>query len=272
MSKLDQLVEAARDGVSRRRAQVSGDELRARLGTRTGSRPFKEALVRPGLSVIAEFKRGSPSAGAINPGADVAETVAAYERGGAAAISVITDEPHFHGSLADLEQARPATGLPILRKDFIVDPYQLWEAALAGADAALLIVAAVADEDLQLLWEEAAALDLDCLVEVHDEDDLDRALTLLDPDVIGINNRDLNTLEVDVGTTAELLTDVPAGKTVVAESGYGNRAQIEELDRIGVDAVLIGETLMRSGDPAAKVRELTLDEDATREHLFSEER
>jgi indole-3-glycerol phosphate synthase len=272
MSKLDQLVEAAREGVEGRRRQVSAEDLRARLGTRSGSRPFKEALIRPGLSVIAEFKRGSPSAGSIAAGADVAEIVAAYERGGAAAISVLTDEPNFHGSLADLERARAATVLPILRKDFIVDPYQLWEAAIAGADAALLIVAALADEDLRLLWEEAGALDLDCLVEVHDEEDLDRALELLDPDVIGINNRDLRDLKVDTDTTEELITDVPAGITVIAESGYSTPEQLQELDRIGVDAVLIGEALMRSGDPEARVREMTLDEDATREHLFSDER
>ncbi len=227
--------------------------------------------MRPGLSVIAEFKRGSPSAGSIHPDADVASVVGAYERGGAAAISVLTDEQHFGGSLADLEQARAASGLPILRKDFIVDPYQLWEAVLAGADAVLLIVAALADDDLALLWDEAGQLDLDCLVEVHDADDLDRALEL-DADVIGINNRDLRDLSVDVETTDELLTDVPAGKTVVAESGYQERSQIEELDRIGVDAVLIGEALMRSPDPEAMVRSLTLDEDRTREHLFHDER
>ena len=271
MSMLDQLVDAARDGVRRRSSQISGEELRNQLGTRTGSRPFKEALIRPGLSVIAEFKRGSPSAGAIDPDADVAAVVSAYERGGAAAISVLTDEQHFHGSLADLEEARAATALPILRKDFIVDPYQLWEAVIAGADAVLLIVAALADEDLRVLFEEASALDLDCLIEVHDEDDLERALAL-DPDVIGINNRNLDNLEVDVATTAELITDVPAGMTVVAESGYSDRGQIEELDRIGVDAVLIGETLMRCADPESMVRELTFDEDATREHLFSDER
>ena len=271
MSTLDQLVDAARDGVRRRSAQVSGDELRAQLGTRSGSRPFKEALVRPGLAVIAEFKRGSPSAGAIRPDADVESVVAAYERGGAAAVSVLTDEPHFHGSLADLEAAREATSLPILRKDFIVEPYQLWEAAIAGADAVLLIVAALADEDLQVLFEEASALDLDCVVEVHDDEDLERALGI-DPDVIGINNRDLKNLEVDTATAEDLLTDIPAGVTVVAESGYTSSEQIEELDRIGVDAVLIGESLMRSTDPEAMVRALTLDEDATREHLFSDER
>jgi len=227
--------------------------------------------VRQGLSVIAEFKRGSPSAGSIYPDADVATVVSAYERGGAAAISVLTDEEHFGGSLADLEQARAASRLPILRKDFIVDPYQLWESVIAGADAVLLIVAALADEDLRLLWEEAGALDLDCLVEVHDDEDLERALEL-DADVIGINNRNLHDLRVDIATTEDLLTDVPAGKTVVAESGYQEREQIEELDRIGVDAVLIGETLMRSQDPEATVRLLTLDEDMTREHLLHDER
>ena len=227
--------------------------------------------MRPGLSVIAEFKRGSPSAGPINADADVATVVGAYERGGAAAISVLTDEPNFHGSLADLEAARAATTLPIIRKDFIVDPYQLWEATLAGADAVLLIVAALADEDLRLLWDEAAALDLDCLVEVHDEQDLERALEL-EPDVIGINNRNLADLVVDTSTTPELITDVPAGKTVVAESGYSEPAQIDELDRIGVDAVLVGESLMRSDDPESMVRSLMQDEDMTREHLLTDER
>ena len=221
--------------------------------------------------MIAEFKRGSPSAGAINADADVAAVVGAYERGGAAAISVLTDEPNFHGSLADLEAARAATTLPIIRKDFIVDPYQLWEATLTGADAVLLIVAALADEDLRLLWDEAAAIDLDCLVEVHDEQDLERALEL-DPDVIGINNRNLADLVVDTSTTPELITDVPAGKTVVAESGYSEPAQIDELDRIGVDAVLVGESLMRSDDPESKVRSLMQDEDMTREHLLTDER
>ena len=271
MSRLDQLVDAARDGVRRRSAAEPGDRLRARLGERSGHRPFKEALIRPGLSVIAEFKRGSPSAGLIDPDADVAAVVGAYERGGAAALSVLTDEPNFHGSLADLEAARAASGLPILRKDFIIDPYQLWEASLAGADAVLLIVAALADEDLRMLWDEAAALDLDCVVEVHDEPDLERALRL-DPDVIGINNRNLADLSVDTETTPELITDVPAGKTVVAESGYNDPAQVEELERIGVDAILVGESLMRSGDPEEAVRSLVSEEEKTREHLFSDER
>jgi indole-3-glycerol phosphate synthase len=269
MSRLDQLLATTRDDVARRRAQVPGDELRARLGTRGGSRPFKEALVRPGLSLIAEFKRGSPSAGEIRPDATVSSMVTAYEEGGAAALSVLTEPHKFLGSLDDLQEARRASSLPILRKDFIVDPYQLWESALAGADAILLIVAALADEDLRLLYEETAALDLDCVVEVHDVEDLERALEL-GAEVIGINNRNLHSFEVDIETTHELCSDVPAGKTVVSESGYGTREQLDELDRIGVDAVLIGEALMRAPDPEALIRELTWNEELTREHLLDD--
>jgi indole-3-glycerol phosphate synthase len=266
MSKLEELIEAARAGVERRSRQVPLATLRERIGTLSGSRPFSEALVRPGLSLIAEFKRSSPSAGEISPGATVAEVCAAYERGGAAALSVLTEETRFDGSLDDLRAARAASSLPILRKDFMVDTYQLYEAAVNGADAVLLIVAALADERLFRLYEEARMLDLDCLVEVHDEPDLERALQL-DADVLGINNRNLKDLTVDLETTPELIVDVPAGKTVVSESGYVRHEQIAELERIGVDAVLVGETLMRSGDPEAAVRELTMDEEATREHL-----
>src|SRR5436190_17030802 len=193
MSTLEELFGAARADLERRRGATPIDALRSRLGTRGGARPFSEALVRPGLSLIAEFKRRSPSAGEIRPGAPVDDMVAAYERGGAAAISVLTDGPHFAGSLDDLRAAREASGLPILRKDFVVDPYQLYEAAASGADAVLLIAAALDDESLALLHDEARAVDLDCLVEVHDADDLDRALAI-DADAIGINNRDLRDL------------------------------------------------------------------------------
>jgi indole-3-glycerol phosphate synthase len=267
MSTLDHLVAAAREEVERRSAEVPLDELAAQLAERGDDRPFSEALVRPGLSVIAEFKRRSPSHGEIRPGAEVPEIVSAYERGGAAALSILTEPGSFGGSLDDLRAAREASSLPILRKDFIVDPYQLYEAAVGGADAILLIVAALDDSALRLLHDEARGLDLDCLVEVHDEPDLERALEL-DCDVIGINNRNLRTLNVDLETTPELLTDVPAGKTVVSESGYSTREQFEELERVGVDAVLVGEGLMRADDPEAAVRSLTLDEEATREHLL----
>ncbi len=267
MSKLDELVGAAREDVERRKGMVPVEDLRAAVGTLTGSRPFSEALVRPGLSLIAEFKRRSPSSGEIAPGATVGDVCAAYERGGAAALSVLTDAPHFGGSLDDLRAARAASGLPILRKDFFVDPYQLYEAAANGADAVLLIVAALDDARLALLFEEAALLDLDCLVEVHDERDLERALEL-DAEVLGINNRSLTDLKVELETTNELIVDVPAGITVVSESGYDHWEQLEELERIGCDAVLIGEALMRSGDPEGAVRDLTMDDEATREHYM----
>jgi indole-3-glycerol phosphate synthase len=262
---IEQLIAAARAGVEERRSNLSQGELESRLPGRGDDRPFSEALVRPGLSLIAEFKRRSPSAGEISATANVAEQVGAYERGGAAALSVLTDELHFGGSLEDLRAARAACSLPILRKDFIVDPYQLFEAAVNGADAVLLIVRALEDDDLREMYEQARGLDLDCLVEVHDEDELERALQL-DVDVIGINNRNLEEGTVDVSTTYELMPDVPAGKTVVAESGISTRAELEELDRVGVDAVLIGSALMRAAEPEALTRELTGIDEGTREH------
>jgi indole-3-glycerol phosphate synthase len=262
---IEQLIAAARDGVEDRRAKTPQADLESRLQGRGDDRPFSEALVRPGLSVIAEFKRRSPSAGEISAGAAVAEQVGAYERGGAAALSVLTDEPHFGGSLEDLRAARAACSLPILRKDFIVDPYQLVEAAAGGADAVLLIVRALEGAELREMYEGARGLDLDCLVEVHDGEELERALRL-DADVIGINNRDLDEGTVDVATTYELMPDVPAGKTVVAESGISARAELEELERVGVDAVLIGSALMTAADPEALTRELTGADEGTREH------
>jgi len=262
---IEQLIAGAREGVEARRGEVPQADLESRLSARGEDRPFREALVRPGLSVIAEFKRRSPSAGDIAAGAMVGTQVQAYERGGAAALSVLTDERHFGGSLADLRDAMAACDLPILRKDFIVDPYQLYEAAVNGADAVLLIVRALEDQQLRAMYEEARGLDLDCLVEVHDDEELQRALEL-DADVIGINNRNLDTGTVDIATTYELMPDVPAGKTAVAESGISTRAELEELERVGVDAVLIGEALMGTADPEAKVRELTGYEEGTREH------
>lgn len=264
---IEQLVDGAREGVRRRSAEHPVAELEAQIVAHHEQRPFSEALTRPGLSLIAEFKRRSPSAGEIRPGATVAEMVGGYEQGGAAALSVLTDEPHFGGSYEDLRAARAASDLPIIQKDFIVDRYQLLEAAVNGADAILLIVAALQDDELAMLQETARSLDLDCVVEVHDEAELERALAV-DAEVLGINNRNLDDFSVDVGTTIELLADVPAGKTVVSESGISDRATLEELEERGVDAVLIGEALMRAPDPEAKVRELTADDEKTREHVL----
>ena len=257
MTVLDRIVDATREDIARRRERVPLQELERQAAGGREDRPFSEALTRPGVSVIAEHKRRSPSAGEIRAGASVTEIVEAYERGGAAALSVLTEGPHFGGSLDDLREARAASALPILRKDFIVDPYQVYESAVAGADALLLIVAALHPRDLAELHREARALDLDVMVEVHDEDELDCALEVVDADVIGINNRDLADFTVDVERTYELLSDVPAGKTVVSESGFHDRSQIEDLERVGVDAVLIGETLMRATDVEAACRGLS---------------
>jgi indole-3-glycerol phosphate synthase len=254
VSVLERIVEATREDVAQRRRSVPLGELEGRLEARGEDRPFSEALLRPGISLIAEYKRRSPSAGEIRPGASVTDVVCAYERGGAAALSVLTEGQYFSGSLDDLREARAASKLPILRKDFVVDPYQIYESAVVGADAILLIVAALDDGDLAALHREARDLDLDVLVEVHDEEELARALDVVDADVIGINNRDLTDFSVDVERTFDLLSDVPAGKTVVSESGFHAREQLDELERVGVDAVLVGESLMRADDPEEACR------------------
>jgi indole-3-glycerol phosphate synthase len=261
VNTLERIVDSTRREVEHRRSEIPLATLERQLVARTEDRPFTEALVHPGISLIAEHKRRSPSAGAIREGMTVEEVVGAYERGGAAALSVLTEREHFGGSLEDLRAARAASRLPILRKDFVIDHYQLFESAAAGADAILLIVAALEPRQLARLHAEALALDLDVLVEVHDAQELETALEL-DADVIGINNRDLTDFSVDVQRTFELLSDVPAGKTVVSESGIATLEQLDELERVGVDAVLIGEALMRSDDIEAACRALTrLDED-----------
>ena len=255
MNVLERIVGSTREELERRRSATPLARLEAALDDRPESRPFGEALARPGISLIAEHKRRSPSAGVLRDGASVSDVVQAYERGGAAALSVLTERSHFGGSLEDLQEAIAATELPVLRKDFIVDPYQLYESAAAGADAILLIVAVLDHDGLYELHRQARGLDLDVLVEVHDEHELERALDI-DADILGINNRDLGDFSVDIERTYELLSDVPAGKTVVSESGFSSREQLDDLDRVGIDAVLIGETLMRSPDVEAACRAL----------------
>ena len=256
MSVLERIVEDTRDEVHRRRESMPLSRLEAAIADRPEGRPFSEALLRPGISLIAEHKRRSPSAGVIREGATVEDIVTAYERGGAAALSVLTEPFHFGGSLEDLRAARSISELPVLRKDFVVDPYQLYESAAVGADAILLIVAALEPDALFELLTEARALDLDALVEIHDERELEVALEV-EADVLGINNRDLGDFSVDIERTYDLLADIPAGKTVVSESGFTSREELDELDRVGVDAVLIGETLMRAPDVEEATRRLS---------------
>jgi indole-3-glycerol phosphate synthase len=260
--RLESLVTATRDSLERRKRERPLSELEREADSQPEGRPFSEALVRPGISVIAEHKRRSPSAGTIREGASCQEIVRAFERGGAAAISVLTEEDHFGGSLEDLREARAVTELPILRKDFTIDPYQLYEAKAVGADAVLLVVGSLRPRDLAMLYGLARDLDLDAIVEIHAEDELDTALEV-DADVLGINNRNLEDFSVDIGRTFDLLADVPAGKTVVSESGIERRDQVEDLEGVGVDAVLVGEVLMRARDPEAAVRDLARTEEPT---------
>jgi indole-3-glycerol phosphate synthase len=219
------------------------------------TRDFRAALAAPGLSVIAEHKRSSPSAGVIRADLDLQDVVLGYERGGARALSVLTEESRFGGTLADLAAARRASSLPILRKDFIVEEYQVHEALAGGADALLLIVAALDTGTLIRLHSLATQLGLATLVEVHDAIELDVAHEM-GAEIVGINNRDLTTLVVDVERTYELLPDISPGTVVVAESGFREHSELELLEQAGVDAVLVGEALMRSPDIEAATREL----------------
>jgi indole-3-glycerol phosphate synthase len=259
MNRLDPIVAATREELARRLQATPPDVLEravaARAETDQPVRSFHAALARPGLSVIAEHKRRSPSAGPIREDLTLEDVVTAYERGGAAALSILTEGPSFGGSLADLRAARRAAGLPLLRKDFVVDPYQVHESFAAGADAILLIVAALSREMLASLHAEAAGLGLSVLVEVHDERELETALEL-DAPIIGINNRDLKTLEVDTRRTFELLPRAAGQALVISESGFSRPEQTAELAQAGVDGVLIGEALMRSADVEAACRAL----------------
>ncbi len=264
MNALTPILERARAEVAGRRSLRSLGEVRAagqerRISEAGGDahvRSFADALGEPGLSVIAEHKRRSPSAGTIREGVALEQVVGAYERAGAAALSILTESESFGGTLDDLGRARAASALPILRKDFIVDAYQVSEAVAAGADAILLIVAALSVGELASLYAEAVELGLDVLVEVHDAAEL-AAARELGAAIIGINNRDLTTLQIDLGRTLALAPEVPAGVLVVAESGFRTRAELEVLAGAGVDAALIGEALMRSPDIEAACRELT---------------
>ena len=256
---LDPILGETRRRVAARRAGRAAFELEREARERLRADPprgFAAALRRPGLSIIAEHKRRSPSAGLIRDDLALEDVVAAYDSGGAAALSVLTEEASFGGSLPDLQRARAVSQLPVLRKDFIVDPYQVTEAAASGADAILLIVAALEPAALRELHGDAQALGLDVLVEVHDARELEVAAEI-PAAIIGINNRDLTTLAVDTERTFDLLADVPSDAVVVSESGWRTRAQLDRLQEAGLDAVLVGEALMRAPDVRTACRALT---------------
>ena len=255
MTVLDRILERKREEVAALRAGPGRAELAARAARAETPRGFARALVAgPSPRVVAEFKRASPSRGEIRPGADPAAIARDYAASGAAALSVITDREFFRGELADLRAARAACALPVLRKDFTIDPLQLFEARAEGADAALLIVAALADAQLRELLACARELGLDALVEVHDEPELERALAH-GAALVGINNRDLRDFKTDVGVTRALLPRA-AGRVVVSESGLDSPEVVRALAAEGASAFLVGEALMRAPDPGAALRRL----------------
>lgn len=252
---LDDILATTRVAVASAKAQLDEASLRRRLEAAPAPRDFRGALARPGLHLIAEMKRRSPSAGELCEPYEPAALAVAFAANGAAALSVLTEAAHFGGALDHLTAAHEATRVPVLRKDFLIDPYQLVEARLAGADAVLLICAILPDSLLVELLEGARGLGLCPLVEVHEAEEVERALDA-GADIVGINNRDLKTLRTDPATTAALRPLIPPGRLVVSESGIGARPDLDRLHELGVHAVLVGEAILSSADMGAKVREL----------------
>jgi indole-3-glycerol phosphate synthase len=250
-SVLDRIVSRARERVAAGRARRPLEDVRAAAAQAPTPRPFAAALSRPDrVNVIAEHKRRSPSRGAIREDLAPSDVARRYAAAGAAALSVLTEPESFGGALEHLVAARAAVGVPVLRKDFVVDPWQLWEARAAGADAALLIVAALSDAELRELLAGARAAGLDALVEVHDRGELDRALDA-GAAIVGVNNRNLKTLEVRLETALDLAPSIPDAVVAVAESGLRAGADLRRLRDAGFDAFLVGESLMSSPDPGA---------------------
>ena len=242
--------------VARRRSEAPIEQLREQALTQTPPGDFVAALKRAGRpALIAECKKASPSKGLLRPEYDPAQLARTYAENGAAALSVLTDAQFFRGSLNDLSAARETAVLPVLRKDFIVDGYQVYETRAAGADAVLLIVSALRPDQLQEMHQQIVELEMAPLVEVHDEAEVDIALKL-EPKLIGVNNRNLHDFSVDVQTTARLRKIIPPDITLVAESGLHTAEDVSRVKDMGADAILVGEALVTASDVGAKVREL----------------
>ncbi len=260
---LEKIVARKAVEVAERRARVSLDELARQAAAADPVRGFADALVRrvraKEAAVIAEVKKASPSKGVLRENFDPAEIARSYEAGGAACLSVLTDIDFFQGADAYLQQARAACSLPVIRKDFMIDPYQVVEARALGADCILLIAAVLDDGQLAELAAEARRLGMDVLVEVHDGDELERALKLETP-LVGINNRNLHTFEVNLETTLDLLPRIPQDRIVVTESGILNRADVELMEINQVYAFLVGEAFMRAEQPGAELQRLFFPE------------
>ena len=256
MTVLDTVVQGVRQDLAARQQAVPLAQLKQLAQQAPTPKDAMSALAQPNtVSVIAEVKRCSPSKGHLTPIPDPGHLASAYEEGGAACISVLTEQRHFGGSLADLDKVRRAVDVPILRKDFVVSSYQVWEARAHGADLILLIVAMLEQEALVSLIERTASLGMAALVEAHTEEELTRALAAK-ADLIGINSRNLNTLQVDRDVVGRLAGLVPPGKVLVAESGVSGPADLLDYARAGANAVLVGEYVSIAPDPARAVEEL----------------
>ncbi len=252
---LDQIVSNVRRRLAERKKQRPLAELEHLASGGETPRDFAGALQGTDIKVIAEVKRASPSKGWLSPNLKVAALVQSYATGGAAAISVLTESEFFKGSFADLAAARRAIDLPLLCKDFILDPYQIYEARSYGADAILLIAAILSASELTALMAVAHRLGMSALIEVHNEQEVERVLAAKG-NLIGINNRNLDDFSVEMGVTLRLRPSIPPGIIVVSESGIKSHADILRLQAVGINAVLVGETLVASPDPEAKLREL----------------
>jgi indole-3-glycerol phosphate synthase len=253
---LDEILDETKRTVGYCRVKVPLADLEKQASAVAAPRSLGRALrSATGMACIAEFKRRSPSKGWIHREADPVAVAAAYEAAGAAAMSVLTDTPFFGGSLEDLRKARSTARLPILRKDFVLDPYQVVEARAAGADAVLLIVAALRDQDLRELLAETELWGMEALVETHDEAEIARAVDV-GARIIGINHRDLRTFEMDMDLAVRMRPKIPTDRLVVAESGIHSAADVARMREAGIDAVLVGESLMRAADPSAALRAL----------------
>jgi indole-3-glycerol phosphate synthase len=252
---LDRIVEARRESIAHRKRVLPDVALKMAVERAAPPRDFLGALSRDGFNVIAELKKASPSRGVIREDYAPATLAPILESAGAAALSVLTEEEFFFGSLADLKGARKATQIPVLRKDFIVDPWQLWEARAAGADAFLLITAILDDATLRGLFDLGRSLKMEPLVEVHSREELGRAIAA-GARVIGVNNRDLRTFEVRLETSLDLIEAIPADCIAVSESGLRTHDDLVRLRGAGFDAFLIGERLMKETDPGVPLRAL----------------
>lgn len=264
---LEKILARKAEEVAERRARVSLAELEAQAKSAEAPRGFANALIGQAKlkqpAVIAEVKKASPSKGVIREHFVPAEIAVSYEKGGATCLSVLTDIDYFQGSDPFLQQARAACKLPVIRKDFMVDPYQIVEARALGADCVLLIVSALDDVKMAELAAVAKSVGLDVLVEVHDGDELERALKTLDTPLVGVNNRNLHTFDVSLETTLDLLPRIPRDRLVITESGIVNRADVELMEISGVYSFLVGETFMRAENPGAELQRLFFPERGT---------